>query len=246
MADLSSAKVVVTGGSSGIGKATAARLVRAGSEVCIVGRSTERLEQAAAELGEGVWTHSCDVGDVAQLADLVTAIRSRWQQLDGLVNCAGLAPMATAEETGLETWDEAFAVNVRGPFLLSRLLLRLLREGNGTAIVNVSSTLAEKAIPGMAAYNASKAALNQLTRSMALELAPAIRVTAVSPAVVDTPIHEARDLSRKQVEMMGRLHPLRRIGQPEEVAAMICFLLSDEAAWMTGSIIPVDGGMMAT
>ncbi len=246
MADLDGAKVVITGGSSGIGKATAQLLVASGSQVCIVGRDREKLDRVATELAGDTWAHSCDMADSEQIADLAAAVRGHWDRLDGLVNCAGMAAMATAEETDLATWDESFAVNVRGPFLLVRSLLPLLGLGTDPAIVNVSSTLAEKAIPGMAAYNASKAALNQLTRSLALELAPKIRVTAVMPAVVDTPIHESRNLTRKQVEAMGRIHPLRRIGQPEEVAAMIRFLLSSDAAWMTGTIVAVDGGMMAT
>jgi NAD(P)-dependent dehydrogenase (short-subunit alcohol dehydrogenase family) len=154
--------------------------------------------------------------------------------------------MASLMETADEVWDEAFAVNVRGPFLLCRELGPLLARGNAPAIVNVSSTLAEKAIPGMAAYNASKAALNQLSRSLALEWAPTVRVNAVMPGVVDTPIHATRGMSAEQVQAMGDIHPLQRVGRPEDVAAAIVFLLSDDSSWMTGTVIPVDGGMLAT
>ena len=121
----------------------------------------------------------------------------------------------------------------------------LLKAGSAPAVVNVSSTLAAKAIPGMAAYNSSKAALNQLTRSLALEWAPEVRVNAVMPAVVDTPIHEARGMSPAQVEAMGRFHPIGRVGIPADVASMIVYLLSEQASWMTGVVIPVDGGMLA-
>jgi NAD(P)-dependent dehydrogenase (short-subunit alcohol dehydrogenase family) len=113
-------------------------------------------------------------------------------------------------------------------------------------VVNVSSTLAEKPIPGMAAYNASKAALNQLTRSLALEWAPAIRVNAIMPGVVDTPIHADRGLTEDQVHSMDRFHPLQRIGTPSDVASLILFLLSDASSWITGAVIPIDGGMLAT
>ena len=112
-------------------------------------------------------------------------------------------------------------------------------------MVNVSSTLAERAIPGMAAYNSSKAALNQLTRSIALEWAPAIRVNAVMPAVVDTPIQSSRGITPDQVRDMGRMHPLGRVGRPGDVADLIVFLLSERASWMTGAVVPIDGGMMA-
>ena len=121
-----------------------------------------------------------------------------------------------------------------------------MHKGELPAVVNVSSTLAERAIPGMAAYNASKAALNQLTKSLALEWAPEVRVNAIMPAVVDTPIHEGRGMSPAQVRGMGRLHPMGRVGQPADVANMVVYLLSDSASWMTGAVIPVDGGILAT
>ena len=222
-------RVVVTGGSSGIGLAT-----------------TERLAEAVETLGDSAWGHAADISDPGQIEDLATAVASRWGGLDGLVNNAGLAPMATLLETDADTWDRAFAVNVRGPFLLLRALHPVLSAASSAAVVNVSSTLAEKAIPGMVAYNASKAALNQLTRSLALEWAPAIRVNAVMPAVVDTPIHATRGMSRDDVESMGAFHPMGRVGTAADVAATIVHLLSDASAWITGVIVPVDGGMMAT
>jgi 3-oxoacyl-[acyl-carrier protein] reductase len=236
----------VTGGSSGIGLETARRLCRQGAEVCLVARRPEPCEAAVGELGERAWAWPCDVAEAEQVAGLAEAVAQRWSALDGLVCSAGIAIPGSLEETEVEAWDQTFAVNTRGPYLLMRQLLPLLRAGHDPAVVNVSSTLAEKPIPAMAAYNASKAALNQLTRSLALELAPQVRVNAVMPAVVDTPIHATRGLSREQVEAMGAIHPLRRIGQPADVAELIVFLLSRAAAWITGTVIPVDGGMMVT
>ncbi len=237
---------VVTGGSSGIGLAIARSLSERGAEVCIVGRRQQALDEAAAAFGGGLWSVQCDVGDEQQVEALAKAVGNRWSALDGLVNNAGVAPMADLEGTDPETWDECFRINTKGPYLVTRALLGLLRAAETAAIVNISSTLAEKAIPGMVAYNSAKAALNQMTRSIALELAPKIRANAIMPAVVDTPIHSSRGMSSGEVKGMGRIHPLNRVGQPEDIAEMTVFLLSDASAWMTGAIIPVDGGMMAT
>ena len=237
---------IVTGGGSGIGLAVARHLLRLGGEVLITGRRLTVLEEACAQLGAQSWCSACDVSDPLAVGGLVEVVRERWDQLDGLVNNAGIATMGRIEDTPADAWDEVMGVNVRGPFLMVQALLSLLRAGGGGAVVNVSSTLAEKAIPGALAYNASKAALNQMTRSLALELAPDVRVNAVMPAVVDTPIHATRGLTSEDLEGMAGLHPLQRIGTPEDVAGTVVHLLSDEAAWITGAVIPVDGGMLAT
>ena len=246
MAELKDGSFVVTGGGRGIGLATARALAAAGGRVCLVGRRAEPLAAAAADLGDGAWVAAADVSSAADVDRVAAAVRARWGRLDGLVNCAGIAPMASLDATEPEVWDRAFAVNVRGPYLLCRALAPLLREGRSPSVVNVSSTLAEKPIPGMAAYNASKAALNQLTRSLALEWAPAVRVNAVMPGVVDTPIHADRGLTEEQVHSMDRFHPLQRIGLPADVASLILFLLADASSWITGAVIPIDGGMLAT
>jgi NAD(P)-dependent dehydrogenase (short-subunit alcohol dehydrogenase family) len=246
MAELKDGSFVITGGGRGIGLETARALVASGAQVCLVGRRPEPLETAVAALGNGAWAFPADVSSASDADRLAAAVRARWGRLDGLVNAAGIAPMASLADTDPEAWDRAFAVNVRGPYLLCRALGPLLREGRSPAVVNVSSTLAEKPIPGMAAYNASKAALNQLTRSLALEWAPAIRVNAVMPAVVDTPIHADRGLTIEQVHEMDRLHPMQRIGTPADVASLILFLLSDASSWITGAVVPIDGGMLAT
>jgi meso-butanediol dehydrogenase/(S,S)-butanediol dehydrogenase/diacetyl reductase len=245
MIEMKGRRIIVTGGSSGIGLETARQLAVAGADVCVVGRGRDALDRAVEGIGKGTWAVSCDTAIEEEVAVVAAEADSRWGAVDGLVNNAGIAPMASLEETDPETWDHTFAVNVRGPYLMCRALAGLLRNGADPAVVNVSSTLADKAIPGMAAYNSAKAAVNQLTRSLALEWAPEIRVNAVMPAVIDTPIHSSRGMSREQVQQMGGVHPMQRVGRPADVAAMIVYLLSDAAAWMTGAVIPVDGGMLA-
>ena len=246
MLEVRNRRVIVTGASSGIGLDAAHLLHEAGAEVCLVARRGELLAEVVAELGDRAWWHACDVSDAHQVDELAEAVQARWGGLDGLVNNAGIAPMATLEETDPETWDRIFEINVRGPYLLCRALGPLLRKGENPAVVNVSSSLADRAIPGMMAYNASKAALNHMTRCLALEWAPTVRVNAVMPAVVDTPIHTGRGMSSEDVQGMGAMHPLGRVGQPRDISSMVLYLLSDAASWMTGAIIPVDGGILVS
>jgi 3-oxoacyl-[acyl-carrier protein] reductase len=246
MMDLRNRRLIVTGASSGIGAETARLAQAGGAEVCLVARRQEALDALSDELGDSAWSVRCDVSEPADVDRLAGDVTSRWGAVDGLVNNAGVAPMATLDETDLETWDRTFDVNLRAPFLLCRALGPLLRDGRSPGVVNVSSSLAERAIPGMAAYNTSKAGLNHLTRCLALEWAPTVRVNAVMPAVVDTPIHASRGMTSEDVAAMGQLHPLGRVGRPRDIASMVVYLLSDEASWMTGAVIPVDGGMLVS
>ena len=246
MIDLRSKRVVISGGGTGIGLECAHMLVEQGAQVALLGRRAEALEAAAADLGEGAQAWPCDVSDPEAVAAVADRARDHWGAVDGLVNNAGIAPMASLDDTSNELWEQVFAINVRGPFLLCRDLGPLLREGRSASVVNISSTLAERAIPGMAGYNASKAALNQMTRSLALEWAPQIRVNAVMPAVVDTPIHSGRGMSSDDVQQLGSMHPMGRVGLPADIASMVLYLLSEKAAWMTGTVIPVDGGVLAS
>ncbi len=244
MGDLDGRRFVITGASSGIGLEVARRAAARGAAVCLVSRRLGTLTEAAQQIGPQAWALAADLADPEAATTLRGAVEARWGGVDGLVNNAGIATPGRVEQVDAVTWDRLFAVNARAPFLLVRALLPLF--GDRASVVNVSSTLAVKPIPGMAAYNASKAALNALTQSLAVELAPRVRVNAIMPAVIDTPIHETRGLSREQVEGMGGIHPMGRIGQPEDIAEMVLFLLSDRAAWVTGALIPVDGGMLVT
>ena len=244
MLEVRNRRYIVTGASSGIGLDAARLLHENGAEVCLVARRGDLLAGIVTELGSRAWSHACDLEDPIEIEALAAAVGKRWGAADGLVNNAGIAPMASLDETDLATWDTVFDVNVRGPFLLCKALGPLLKEGDNPSVVNISSSLADRAIPGMMAYNASKAALNHMTRCLALEWAPTVRVNAIMPAVVDTPIHEGRGMSSEDVAGMGAMHPLGRVGQPRDISSMILYLLSDASSWMTGAIIPIDGGIL--
>jgi len=246
MLEVRDRRMIVTGASSGIGADIARLLHEAGAEVCLVARRAEALDGVVGELGDRAWSVACDVADPDQVEVLARSVQDRWGAVDGLVNNAGVARMAGLDDTDTETWDTTFAVNLRGPYLLCRALGPMLKQGQSPAVVNISSSLADRAIPGMIAYNASKAGLNHFTRCLALEWAPTVRVNAVMPAVVDTPIHATRGMSSEDVAGMGGMHPLGRVGQPRDISSMVLYLMSDAASWMTGAIIPVDGGILVT
>jgi NAD(P)-dependent dehydrogenase (short-subunit alcohol dehydrogenase family) len=246
MLEVRNRRVIVTGASSGIGADSARLLVDAGAEVCLVARREELLSDLVGELGDRAWSFACDLAVPEQIDSLVGAVEERWSGLDGLVNNAGVAPMATLDETGLEMWDRTFDVNLRGPYLLCRGLGPMLKMGTAPAVVNISSSLADRPLAGMMAYNVSKAGLNHFTRCLAVEWAPTVRVNAIMPAVVDTPIHATRGMNADDVAGMGAIHPLGRVGRPRDISAMVLYLLSDAASWMTGAVIPIDGGILVT
>jgi meso-butanediol dehydrogenase/(S,S)-butanediol dehydrogenase/diacetyl reductase len=240
--------VLITGGTRGIGFATAQHFAREGAQVVIVGRNVDKTTEAARKIpGRG------EAGDVSVAADcerIVTRTLSLHARLDVLVNCAGVIfRNRTVEETSEEEWDRIFDVNVKGTFLMCKYVLPALRENKG-CIVNVSSYVGLVGFAGTSAYAASKAAILNLTRSMALDHAKeGIRVNAVCPGSVDTDmIHTAwkqfGDVEQARV-LWAEKHPLGRIASPEEVARAILFLASEEASFITGAALPVDGGITA-
>jgi NAD(P)-dependent dehydrogenase (short-subunit alcohol dehydrogenase family) len=240
--------VLVTGGTRGIGLATAKLFAREGARVVVVGRDKDRTTEAAREVpGRG------EVGDVSQTADcqrIVTQTLSLYARLDILVNCAGVIfRNRTVEQTSEEEWDTTFDVNVKGTFLMCKYALPALREKQGS-IVNVSSYVGLVGFAGTSAYAASKAAILNLTRSMALDHAKeGIRVNAVCPGSVDTDMIHAAWQQFGDVEQAQKLwadkHPMGRIATPEEVGRAILFLASEEASFITGASLAVDGGITA-
>jgi NAD(P)-dependent dehydrogenase (short-subunit alcohol dehydrogenase family) len=243
---MDSAVAIVTGASRGIGASTARRLARDGFAVVLASRSIEALEALASEIRQAGGTALGVETDIAEPTDgerLVSTALEHFGRLDVLVNNAGVLPPATrSERMTLETWSQALAVNLTGPWwLANRSFDAMASAGAGGVIINMTSTAATYPSVGFAAYNASKAAFSMLTRTLALEWARhGVRVVGIAPGKVDTVMVEPIVAFTEQ---QGRqLNPLGRIGEPDEVAELVAFLVSDRAAFITGSIIAIDGG----
>jgi NAD(P)-dependent dehydrogenase (short-subunit alcohol dehydrogenase family) len=244
---------VVTGASSGIGRATSLKFARSGATVVAVGRNKDELAALGDEVGDEagpVIPLLADVTEVPQIDRAVDEIAERHGRVDVLVNAAGIIGNGSIENTTLDQWDAMLGINLRSVFYLMQKFVPFLQESGGN-VVNVSSVTGVRAFPNVLAYCVSKAGVDQLTRCAALELASkGVRVNAVNPGVVVTNLHKrggmAEEDYEKFLEHARSTHPLGRPGRPDEIADLIYFLASDEAGWITGVTYEIDGGRAQT
>ena len=246
---LSGKTALITGAGSGIGRACALAFAREGARVALVGRRKDRLEKVAKEMGEAE-VFSADISNKEKVDLLVNQASARLGSLNILLNNAGVLLPGTAESVSDGDWDRTFEVNVRGLWLLSRAVLPHMRKAGGGSIINMSSVLGLVGARNRAAYSASKGAVTMLTKCMALDhAADKIRVNCICPAFVETEltsdfITNAPDPAAALRDRIN-LHPIGRLGQPQDVAGMAIYLASDESSWVTGSAFAVDGGFTA-
>lgn len=237
-------RILITGGGSGIGRAIAAACVQEGARVALLGRTLRALEEAADMTGS-VHVEAADVTDEAQVERAVNASAAALGGLDGVVNSAGFATMGPVEQTSLATWRALLDIHMTATFLVCRASVEALRKETSAAIVNIASVAG--LLPGIssAAYAAAKGGQILFSKALAAELAPQVRVNALVVGPTDTPLTEPNFQSMHDsgtFEDFMKLFPLRRIARPEEIAAVAAFLLSDQAAFVTGAAWTADGG----
>ena len=229
--------ILIYGGSGGIGAAIARRASEAGDHVHLTGRNRGRLEALAGELGAGF-----TVGDVVDPEFFGHVMDEAGEQIDGLVYAVGTINLRGFPRLEPADYLNDFQVNAMGAALAARAAVKALKRSEAASVVFLSSVAAHRGFGFHASMGMAKAAVSGLTLSLAAELAPRIRVNAIAPSLVRTPLTDQMLSNEKTVESIAALHPLKRLGTADEVAALAAFLLSPESSWMTGQILGLDGG----
>ncbi|SRR5579883_2608374 len=243
MFDLSGKCALVTGASGGIGEAIAAALHRQGAAVALSGTRREKLEEVAGKLGSRAHILPCDLRDRAQLANLIGQAESAMGQLDVLINNAGITKDNLFMRMRDEEWDEVIAVNLTSAFILCRAALRNMMRRRFGRIINITSISGNFGNPGQGNYAASKAGLVGMTKSLAREVASrGITANCIAPGFIETPMTKA--LNEKQIEAIASTIPAGVFGKPADIAAAAVFLASDEARYITGETLHINGGMV--
>lgn len=242
---------LVTGGGTGIGKAIAEEFLAEGASVVITGRREDVLEATVEEMGgrDGAPIAACP-GDVAQAADIEAAVQfteEKFGKLTIAVANAGVYGVAPVPEVDEADYDRIMDINLKGAFLTCKYAIPSIKSAGGGSIITIASSVSVKPTAINAVYGAAKAGVIYMTQVMALDHAKeGVRVNCISPAVVDTPIHPAGDTPeerKKYFDKMGKYHPLGRVGQPKEIARAAVYLCSQEASWVTGENLRIDGGL---
>ena len=241
---LKSRRVLITGGASGIGAATANRFIEEGSLVCVLDRDAAALQRIRKEMPGLAGTVEADVCNLGQVRTAFTNAIQLMGAVDVLINNAGISIRHKFLDITPQEWDNVIAVNLTGVFNVAQTAARHMIEHGGGVILQTASTNGLVGQPFYADYNATKAGVIELTKSMALELAPKIRVCAIAPGYVMTPMQRAEYTDEMFTELNAKL-PLRRHAQPEEIAALFAFLASDDAAYITGHVYTIDGAEIA-
>jgi 7-alpha-hydroxysteroid dehydrogenase len=241
---------IVTGASAGIGRGSAVALAEVGATVVLAARSPDRLEEAAAEIraaGGRALAVPTDVNDRAQLEHLVETTMAELGRIDVLVNNAGGTAPSPALQTSLSAFEAAFHFNVGAAFLLTRLVVRHMAARDGGSIVNISSALSHIVDSGFVAYGTAKAALSHMTRLLAYELAPRIRVNALAVGATETEaLGMFLDAAPEVRQQMIAMTPMARLGTPEDIALGVLYLASPASSWVTGKVYEIDGGTVAS
>ncbi len=250
--DLKGKVAIITGARRGMGKSHAKTFAKSGAKVVVADISLEECQQVVDEIkkegGEAIAV-KCDVTKKEDIDNMVKAAVGKWGKVDILVNNAGICQFKPFLELTEEEWDRTININLRGYFLCAQACAKEMAKQKSGVIVNVASVAMGQVgvgMPALAHYCASKGGIVAMTEALALELAPFnIRVNAISPGAIDTPMTEASKVDPKMMEATLARIPLRRMGKPEEVSNLVLFLASDESSYVTGSVVVIDGGWLA-